>query len=124
MVYLSGLACATVRLLNAGRCLRGLSASGRRIPGALAGGAEVIEVDAPISPMLYGFFRARLLLPTHLRSFDPLQRQMMIEHEATHLRRRDLQWLGAGLLLQTLFWFNPFMRLLRGRLAVVHEHHI
>lgn len=120
-VYLSGLGYATLRLLNAGRFLRGLSASGTSVPAALAGGAEVIEVDAPISPMLYGFFRARLLLPTHLRSFDPLQRQMMIEHEVTHLRRRDLQWMGAGLLLQTLFWFNPFMRLLRGRLSWAQE---
>ena len=121
VVYLSGLGYAVLRLLNAGRFLRGLSASGSRVPAALAGGAEVIEVDAPISPMLYGFFRARLLLPSHLRSFDPLQRQMMIEHEVTHLRRRDLQWMGAGLLLQTLFWFNPFMRLLRGRLSWAQE---
>ena len=121
VVYLSGLGWAALRLLNAGRFLRGLSAAGRRVAGALAGDTEVIEVDAPISPMLYGFFRARLLLPTHLRGFDPLQRQMMIEHEATHLRRRDLQWLAAGLLLQTLFWFNPFMRLLRGRLSWAQE---
>lgn len=121
VVYLAGLGCATLRLVNAGRFLRGLSVSGHRVSGTPAGGAEVIEVDAPISPMLYGFFRARLLLPKHLRSFDPLQRQMMIEHEVTHLRRRDLQWMGAGLLLQTLFWFNPFMRLLRGRLSWAQE---
>jgi bla regulator protein BlaR1 len=121
VVYLSGLGYATFRLVKAGRFLRGLSASGSSVPGTLAGDAEVIEVDAPISPMLYGFFRARLLLPKHLCSFDPLQRQMMIEHEVTHLRRRDLQWMGAGLLLQTLFWFNPFMRMLRGRLAWAQE---
>jgi beta-lactamase class D/beta-lactamase regulating signal transducer with metallopeptidase domain len=121
VVYLSGLGYATLRLLNAGRFLRGLSASGSSVPGALAGGAEVIEVDAPISPMLYGFIRARLLLPKHLHTFDPLQRQLMIEHEITHLRRRDLQWMGAGLLLQTLFWFNPFMRLLRERLSWAQE---
>jgi beta-lactamase class D len=121
VAYLAGLGYATFRLLNAGRFLRGLSASGSRVPGTLAGGAEVIEVDAPISPMLYGFFRARLLLPKHLRGFDPLQRQMMIEHEVTHLRRRDLQWMGAGLVLQTLFWFNPFMRMLRGRLSWAQE---
>ena len=121
VVYLSGLGYATLRLLKAGRFLRGLSASGSSVPGALAGGAEVIEVDAPISPMLYGFIRARLLLPKHLHTFDPLQRQLMIEHEITHLRRRDLQWMGAGLLLQTLFWFNPFMRLLRERLSWAQE---
>lgn len=120
-VYLLGLGYAAARLLNAGRFLRGLSVSGRRVHGALEGVADVIEVDAPISPMLYGFFRARLLLPRHLRGFEPLQRQMMVEHEVTHVRRRDLQWMGAGLLLQTLFWFNPFMRLLRARLSWAQE---
>jgi beta-lactamase class D/beta-lactamase regulating signal transducer with metallopeptidase domain len=127
LLYLAGLGYAALRLLNARRSLRGLSASGRRLPDALAGAAknaqkvEVTEVDAPISPMLYGFFRARLLLPRHLAGFEPLQRQLMIEHEVTHLRRRDLQWMGAGLLLQTLFWFNPFMRLLRERLSWAQE---
>lgn len=120
LLYLAGLGCAALRLLNARRFLRGLSATGRRLPGAAAA-VDVTEVDAPISPMLYGFFHARLLLPRHLAGFEPLQRQLMIEHEVTHLRRRDLQWMGAGLLLQTLFWFNPFMRLLRARLSWAQE---
>lgn len=124
LLYLAGLGYAALRLVKARRYLRGLSATGRPLPDTLSGTtekADVIEVDAPISPMLYGFFRARLLLPRHLAGFEPLQRQLMIDHEVTHLRRRDLQWMGAGLLLQTLFWFNPFMRLLRAQLSWAQE---
>ncbi|RFP25840.1 class D beta-lactamase [Duganella sp. BJB488] len=130
-LYLLGLAYTTGRVLQAHRTLNGLAATGE--PLILTGRHQgldsaapppsltVIEVDAPISPMLFGWFRPRLLLPRHLRSFEPLQQQMIVEHELTHLRRHDLQWMSAGVVLQTLLWFNPFMRLLRDNLAWAQE---
>ncbi len=132
LVYLLGLGFAVIRLLHARRVLNGLAATGKRLTaldrhdGFGGGGTPVptlavIEVDAPISPMLFGLFRPRLLLPRHLRGFEPTQQQMIIEHELTHLRRRDLQWISVGVVLQTLFWFNPFMRLLRENLAWAQE---
>lgn len=130
-LYLLGLAYTTGRVLQAHRTLNGLAATGEHLIltcrhqglGAAAPPPEltIIEVDAPISPMLFGWFRPRLLLPRHLRSFEPLQQQMIVEHELTHLRRHDLQWMSAGVVLQTLLWFNPFMRLLRDNLAWAQE---
>ncbi|MES2161041.1 MAG: class D beta-lactamase [Pseudomonadota bacterium] len=130
-LYLLGLAYTTGRVLQSHRTLNGLAATGERLvlpgrhPGLDAAAAPpslaVIEIDAPISPMLFGWFRPRLLLPRHLRSFEPLQQQMIVEHELTHLRRHDLQWMSAGIVLQTLLWFNPFMRLLRDNLAWAQE---
>lgn len=130
LVYLSGLAYGLTQLWRARRTLNGLAAAGGRL-SALDGHAgflavatappEVIEVDAPIAPMLTGLFSPRLLLPLHLRSFAAVQQQMIVAHELTHLRRRDLHWMGAGVLLQTLFWFNPFMRLLRAQLSWAQE---
>ncbi|WP_296950808.1 class D beta-lactamase [uncultured Massilia sp.] len=117
--YLAGLAWMLLRLLRARRVLDALAAHGRRLPGGAR--PVVIEVDAPISPMLLGPARARLLLPRHLRDFDALQREMIVEHELTHWRRRDLYWMAAGLALQLAFWFNPFMRLLRERLSWAQE---
>ena len=127
--YLLGLGYAGWRLVRARRVLNALAASGHRCYAGYAGYAsdplpgktEMIEVNAPISPMLFGFFRARLLLPRHLHGFEPAQQQMIVEHELTHLRRHDLQWMSAGLLLQTLLWFNPFMRLLRANLSWAQE---
>jgi beta-lactamase class D len=46
---------------------------------------------------------------------------MIVEHELTHWRRHDLQWASAGIVLQTLLWFNPFMRLLRNQLSWAQE---
>jgi beta-lactamase class D/beta-lactamase regulating signal transducer with metallopeptidase domain len=130
LVYLLGLAASIVRQLQARRTLNGLAAAGGRLPeldrhhgftGTPAPTPEVIEVDAPISPMLFGLFKPRLLLPLHLRGFEATQQQMIVAHELTHLRRRDLYWISAGVLLQTLLWFNPFMRLLRIRLSWAQE---
>jgi beta-lactamase class D/beta-lactamase regulating signal transducer with metallopeptidase domain len=120
LAYLLGLGCAVFQLLRARRLLDGLAAAGSQA-SADARAPAVIEVDAPISPMLFGLFKPRLLLPRHLRSFEPAQRQLIIEHELTHWRRRDLHWMSLGLLLQTLLWFNPFMRALRASLSWAQE---
>ncbi|MCE3261252.1 MAG: penicillin-binding protein [Pseudoduganella sp.] len=121
-VYLLGLAWSVLDLRRAQRMLEQLADSGSARAGAgPSGAAGIIEVDAPISPMLLGLFRPRLLLPRHLGGFDPLQRELIVEHELTHLRRHDLQWMAVGILLQTLLWFNPFMRLLRANLTWAQE---
>jgi bla regulator protein BlaR1 len=123
LTYLIGLGCAVVRLLQARRMLHGLAASGSRrpAPGQSARVPVIIDVDAPISPMLFGLLKPRLLLPRHLRSFDAAQQQLIVEHELTHWRRRDLHWMSIGIVLQTLLWFNPVMRLLRTRLSWAQE---
>ncbi|MES3023047.1 MAG: class D beta-lactamase [Pseudomonadota bacterium] len=132
MVYLLGLGYSIIKLLHARRMLNGLASSGCQVsaPGqhqaladalTAAPALAVIEVDAPISPMLFGLFKPRLLLPRHLRKLEAIQQELIVEHELTHLRRHDLQWMSAGIVLQTLFWFNPFMRLLRENLSWAQE---
>lgn len=131
-LYLAGLAYACAGLLRARRLLRQLAGSGIGLDALdqHAGLATqsldrsrltLIEVDAPISPMLCGLLRPCLLLPRHLRDFAPAQQQLIVEHELTHLRRHDLFWLSAGVFLQTLLWFNPCMRLLREQLSWAQE---
>jgi beta-lactamase class D/beta-lactamase regulating signal transducer with metallopeptidase domain len=129
LVYLLGLAWSLARLLQAQRALKRLAGSGVRLaphaqhagfPGGVAP-LPVIEVAAAISPMLIKPFAPCLLLPQHLRSVDPVQQQLIIEHELTHWRRGDLHWMTVSLALQTLFWFQPVMRLLRARLSWAQE---
>ncbi|MBJ7310533.1 class D beta-lactamase [Rugamonas sp. CCM 8940] len=130
-LYLLGLGHALYRWRRGQQLLDALATSGSPFtaPLAHAGFAArahaalpaVIEVEAPISPMLQGLFKPRLLLPHHLRNFAPLQQQLIVEHELTHWRRHDLRWSAAALVLQSLFWFNPFMRMLRARLGWAQE---
>jgi len=120
LAYTGGLLWMLARLFHGQRALARLLRAGAHPPadGALP---FMIEVDAPISPMLVGPFRPRLLLPLALRTMDPLQRELIVAHELTHWRRGDLWWLAACALLQALCWFNPAMRLLRARLVWAQE---
>lgn len=125
LAYLLGLGHAIFKLVRARRLLDSLAATGHRLPPPANERPMrlpvMLEVDAPISPMLFGLLKPRLLLPRHLRSFDPAQQQLIVEHELMHWRRRDLQWMGVGIALQTLLWFNPCMRLLCSSLAWAQE---
>nr|ACH58996.1 putative response regulator [uncultured bacterium BLR18] len=138
LFYLLGLGWQIGKFWRAQRLLAGLAAGGVPLGAGEAGGrfnavaptgtvagmcagVPVIEVDAPVPPMLLGPYKPRLLLPRHLRAFDPLQQRLIVEHELTHWRRRDLHWMLAGVVLQTLLWFNPFMRWLRASLLWAQE---
>lgn len=118
--YAAGLALALLRLRQGQRAVAGLARIASPMPGRQPG-PRIFHVDAPVSPMLVGLLRPRLLLPRSLGGFDPLQQRLIVEHELTHWRRRDLWWLAAASLLQALFWFNPAMRMLRTRLAWAQE---
>ena len=67
----------------------------------------VLEIDAPVSPMLAGLVRPVLLLPRHIRGLPPVQQQLIVAHELMHLRRRDHWWQHAGQLVRMLLWFVP-----------------
>ena len=118
LAYVAGLAWMLGRLWHGQRMLERLVQGGARRGAALP---AVIEVDAPIPPMLVGPFRPRLLLPLSLRDMPPLQRELIVAHELTHWRRRDLWWLTVGAMLQALCWFNPAMRRLRQQLSWAQE---
>lgn len=119
LAYAVGLAWMLGRLWRGQRTLDRLVRGGVR--RAHADKPDIVEVDAPIPPMLVGPFRPRLLLPLGLRDIDPLQRELIVAHELTHWRRGDMWWLTLGAMLQALCWFNPAMRRLRERLGWAQE---
>ncbi|MDB5963197.1 MAG: class beta-lactamase, partial [Massilia sp.] len=133
LLYVLGLAVALGRLVRAQRIVGQLARAGMplgslhdhagfgAVMGAAAKAPAVIEVDAAISPMLIGLLQPRLLLPLQLRQFDATQQRLIIAHELTHWRRHDLQWMGAAVALQTVFWFHPIMRKLRQHLCWAQE---
>lgn len=119
LAYVAGLAWMLGRLWRGQRMLNRLVRTGA--PGPHASGPGIVEVDAPIPPMLVGPFKPRLLLPRSLRDIDPLQRELIVAHELTHWRRGDLWWLTLGAMLQALCWFNPAMGRLREQLGWAQE---
>jgi len=136
-VYGAGLAHAVLRLLRARKLWRGLLTVATQLtpaqlrdhgaftPQHLAQIATlkltVLETDAALSPMLVGAWQARLLLPYHLRHFSSTQQQLIVEHELTHLRRRDPLHLALTCALRTALWFNPALHWFDRQLAWAQE---
>jgi murein DD-endopeptidase MepM/ murein hydrolase activator NlpD len=70
----------------------------------------VLETAAPVSPMLLGALRPRLVLPRSLRGLNEAQQHLIVAHELAHWRRHDTLWLAVAGTLQAAFWFNLPLR--------------
>lgn len=92
---------------------------------------ETLGVTTPLAlifsptvraPMLVGWLRPRLLVPTALADIlSPADWQKIFLHEVAHLRRHDIlgRWLLTG--LQIIHWFNPLVWWLGDRLREWQE---
>lgn len=59
------------------------------------------------TPMIYGFFRSRVLLPDiEMREEDI---SGVLRHELVHYRRKDLYVKLIAMLANAVHWFNPFV---------------
>ena len=125
--YAIGAGCHALRWRRAGRDLRALLFVADRLDAAALQAhpafarqrgevPAVLEIDAPVSPMLAGLLHPVLLLPRHVRDLPALQQQLIVAHELMHLRRRDPLWQHGGALLQVLLWFVPAVHSFHKRL--------
>ena len=58
------------------------------------------------SPFVLGFFRPTIYLPYTLAEAD---KEYVIAHEQTHIRRKDHWWKLAGFVLLAVYWFHPLV---------------
>jgi beta-lactamase regulating signal transducer with metallopeptidase domain len=81
--------------------------------GSLAPDAVRIGFSAELpSPALIGWLQPVILLPADLASWPlrPEERALIIQHELTHLQRRDHYATLFQTLLSTVFFFHPLVR--------------
>lgn len=74
-------------------------------------------------PVTLGFLKPIILLPVSMvTQFTPAQIEAILVHELAHIRRKDylLNWLVT--VIELLFFFNPFTRLLIAQLKKEREH--
>lgn len=101
------------RVLNKGMEIRTRLGIGRMIP--------IYESDAVSSPMLIGFWKPGIYLPTTLlaqmsgREYDVC---LILHHELIHYKRRDIlyKWLFQAAL--SVHWFNPLLYLFNRKFNV------
>ncbi len=62
------------------------------------------------TPLLTGVFPATMILPSEVADgWSALEMRMMVAHELSHLRRKDLVYGWAPVMAQILCWFNPLV---------------
>ncbi|RYD28809.1 MAG: M56 family metallopeptidase, partial [Verrucomicrobiaceae bacterium] len=77
------------------------------------------RVPGLASPLLTGWFRARLWLPEGMSSMPETQIRAILRHELAHHRRRDLWWQMLASAACAIWWWNPAVWSLGKRLR--HE---
>lgn len=78
----------------------------RRISGAVMLEKGVYECSDIPTAFVLGIFRPRIYVPTGLSDMD---RQFIIAHERTHIRRLDHIIKPIALIALSLHWFNPLV---------------
>jgi len=82
----------------------------------------IVFSDQAAAPAVYGVLRPVLLLPAHyLESLSRDDAEHVLLHELAHLKRGDLWLHGVLLLLQIVYWFNPFVVWTRRQIKHVRE---
>jgi len=82
----------------------------------------VLLTDSSIEPGVFGVFRPVLLLPTGIAArLSSAQLQAVVAHELVHVRRRDNLWAAVHAIVQAIFWFNPLVWWMGGRLVAERE---
>ncbi|WP_143731696.1 M23/M56 family metallopeptidase [Microbulbifer sp. GL-2] len=71
---------------------------------------KVILTEAKCSPFVVGLFRHKLILPSYMLSMDAKEKELVMEHELTHIRRRDPMLIMLVHMLGCFLWFIPFIR--------------
>ena len=78
-------------------------------------GIRLLTTGDAVSPFVAGGWKPYLVLPEFVLALPPRQQQLILEHELTHLRRRDTLWLALMRFVGELLWFNPLVAWMRQR---------
>ncbi len=61
--------------------------------------------DKILSPVVYGIFRSRIIIPATYKDMENLD--LVILHEQCHIRRLDNLWRVIAFFTAAVHWFNP-----------------
>ncbi|MBS1743536.1 MAG: M56 family metallopeptidase [Bacteroidetes bacterium] len=74
------------------------------------------------TPLTFGFFKPVILMPVALLNQLPLKdAESLIIHELTHIKNNDylLNWFLV--IMETVFFFNPFIKIIAGNIKLERE---
>lgn len=100
MIWAAGCAAVLARLALGLAQVRRWSRTATRGDGAdFAAGVTV--------PMTWGVVRPQILLPESARTWPPAARELVLRHEAAHVRHHDWAWQIFARVVTATLWFHP-----------------
>jgi TonB family protein len=89
---------------------------------ALARPVTLLQSDHPSLLVTWGWVRPKIILPACAQSWSTRRAEIVLRHELAHVRRGDwgVQLLGEA--LRAIYWFNPLVWIVCGRLRDESEH--
>ncbi|MBO4637742.1 MAG: hypothetical protein J5685_11420 [Clostridiales bacterium] len=78
----------------------------KQISGAVPEARSVYSGHMIDSPFVFGIIKPRIYLPSRL---SPEEREYLILHELTHIRRGDPVFKLIGIIILVVHWFNPLV---------------
>lgn len=88
---------------------------------SLPRGVDVRESDDVNSPVVVGWWRPCILLPTTWREWTEAKRQAVLAHEQSHLQRGDAIVCLLAEILTVFYWFHPLSWNVKRRLGQLAE---
>ncbi|MCK5557860.1 MAG: hypothetical protein KAJ01_05755, partial [Candidatus Hydrogenedentes bacterium] len=79
------------------------------------------ETDRSLIPIMWGFIRPMLLIPTLAEAWSDERMRMVLLHELAHVKRRDCPIQFLSQLVRAVYWFNPLAWWVCRRLRVEQE---
>ncbi len=74
--------------------------------------ASVLYTDIVTVPAVSGYFRPKILLPHYVTQLDDDSVKYILLHELAHIKRQDISGVYLNLVLQSIYWFNPLLKLI------------
>jgi uncharacterized protein (TIGR03435 family) len=82
----------------------------------------VMSSSARTEPGVFGIFNPVLILPEGIANrLTPAQMNAVIAHELCHVRRKDNLTAAVHMLVETIFWFHPFVWWIQTQLVAERE---
>jgi beta-lactamase regulating signal transducer with metallopeptidase domain len=84
-------------------------------------GAALVESEVVKIPVVFGFIRPTVILPTHATRWSEDRLRAVLLHESAHIRRKDLVFQFLAKLTCAIYWFNPLAWLIERKLFLARE---
>ena len=121
ILWAAGVFAILLRLLIGGVRIQRWIRTAERFPVG-RDGATLLVSDRVTTPMVWGILRPVILLPVKAREWSADRLGVVLEHELTHIRRKD--WLTQILsqIACALYWFHPLVWWASRELRKEREH--